>query len=195
MKKTTLCAFLLLSLAMLATAPACWAERPVLGLGIVGGAAVTDAPGDFYSPKAQAVGALGALLEIPVRGHVPLAIALRVHGTTASSLSGGWGYRSHWGGDLRLSGGYRWAPFGQPDSLQLALGVSAGASVNFDIYTWTTLYFFYPGVFLEPHLLLHAPAMKRHGIALVLPIDCYFRRDLDFYGSIGLGVFWRYTLQ
>jgi hypothetical protein len=194
-KKTTLRALLLFSLIVLPTAPACWADRPILGLGILGGVAVTDAPGEFFSPKAQAAGALGVLLEVPVHSWLPIGIAVQLHATTVSGLSGGWGYRSHWGGDLRLSGGYRWGPSAPPDSLQLRFGLSAGASLNFDLYTWTTLYFFYPGVFLEPHLELHSPAMKRHSIALVLPIDYYFRRDLDFSGSIGLGVFWRYILQ
>jgi len=163
-----------------------------LGVGTHGGVALTDHPDEFYTPKAQAVGAVTALLDIPLFSSLSLGFGLQLHTTKASSLAGGWSYRSHWGGGLRLSAGYGVQLPASSRPLQLELGASAGASFNYDLYTWTTLYFFYPGVFLEPHLELYNPKRERSSIALVLPIDYYFRKDLNFSGSIGFGVLWRY---
>ena len=175
------------------------AERPALGVGTRAGVAAAGNPfgydGDFYTPKAQAVWAVDGLLDIPLFSALSLVVGLQLHGTTASSLTGGWAYRSHWGGALRLGTGYGFTVSPPSRPRRLEIGASAGASFNIDMYTWTTLYFFYPGVFLEPFIELHSRAPKRHSLALVLPLDYYFRKDLGFFGSIGVGVMWRYTLQ
>jgi hypothetical protein len=174
--------------------------RPVLGLGIQGGVAVADDPvgfppeyAEFYTPKAQAVGALGASLDFPLFSGSYLGLGLQLHSVTASSPAGGWTYRGHWGGGLRLSAGYGFELPRPAGSLRLSLGASAGGSFNFDLITFTSLFIYYPGIFLQPYLELDNPARKRRSIALVMPIDYYFRRDLEFYGSIGFGVVWRYT--
>lgn len=194
-RKTTLFLCFLIFALVLPT-PVTGITGVALGIGTHGGVALADDPvgfsPDFYTPKAQALGAVTALLDIPLFASLSLGFGLQLHTTTASSLAGGWSYRSHWGGGLRLSAGYGVQLSSSSRPLQLELGASAGASFNFDRYTWTTLLFFYPGVFLEPYLELYNPKRERSSIALVLPIDYYFRKDLDFSGSIGIGVVWRY---
>jgi hypothetical protein len=204
--KTTLIVLLLIGIVLPPAAAddaarSARARRPVLGLGIQGGVALADEPvgsgypSGFYTPKAQAVGAFDALLDVPLFSSLSLGIGLQLHGATASSPAGGWTYRAHWGGGLRLSAGYGFELTESFRPLQLRLGVSAGGSFNLDLITFTTLFFYYPGIFLEPYLEFYNPKREKYGIALILPIDYYFRRDLELYGSIGFGVVWRYTLQ
>jgi hypothetical protein len=166
-----------------------------LGIGAQGGVALTDHPDEFYTPKAQFAGAVTALLDIPLFSTLSLGFGLQLHTTTASSLAGGWLYRSHWGGGLRLSAGYGVQLLTSSRPLQLELGATAGGSFNFDLYTWTTLFFYYPGIFIEPYLEFRNLKRENHSIALVLPIDYYFRKDLRYSGSIGIGVVWRYYLK
>jgi hypothetical protein len=173
--------------------------RPVLGLGILGAIAVADEPvgsgypEGFFTPKAQAVGALRASLDLPLFYPVALGIGFQLHGITASNPAGGWIYRSHWGAAFRFCGSYEFQLSEPSRPLQLTLGISAGGSFNFDLVTYTTLFLYYPGIFLEPRLELNNVRHKNHSLALVLPIDYYFRRDLGYYGSVGLGAVWRYT--
>lgn len=174
-------------------------RRPTFGLGIQSALAVaaepvgSGYPAGFYTPKAQAVGLIAAALDIPLFSAFSLGIGLQLHGVTASNPAGGWIYRSHWGGGLRLSAGYGFLLSEPSRPLQLTLGLAAGGSFNVDLYTLTTLFFFYPGVFLEPYLELDHSSRKHSSVALVLPVEYYFRRDLEFYGSVGFGVLWRYT--
>jgi hypothetical protein len=173
---------------------------PVLGLGMLGAVAVANDPvglppeyAEFYKPKAQAVGALSASLDLPIFSGFFLGLGLQLHGVTASNPAGGWIYRAHWGGGFRLAAGYGFELSRPAKPLTLRLGASAGGSVNFDLVSFTSLFIYYPGIFLEPYLEFDNPERKRRSIALVMPIDYYFRRDLEFYGSIGFGVVWRYT--
>jgi hypothetical protein len=159
--------------------------------------AVADDPfqgsADFFTPKAQAAGALRGVFDVPLFAALSLGIGFDLHGATISSYDGGWVYRSHWGGGLRLSASYDF-PLSDPSRpLQLTLGAGIGGSFNIDLYTFTTVFFFYPGIFVEPYLELDHSKRKNSSLALVLPIDYYFRRDLGFYGSIGVGAVWRYT--
>jgi hypothetical protein len=199
--KTTL--LVLLLFGVLLQSPAAQSaegrKRSSVGIGLIGAVAVADDPlggsPEFFTLKAQAAGAVNLLLDVPVFAGLHAGIGLQFHGTTISSYAGGWVYKSHWGGGLRLSAGYGFPVSEDSRPLQLKLGAAAGASFNIDLYTYTTLFFFYPGVFLEPYLLLDHSKRKNSSLAVVLPVDYYFRRDLGFYGSIGLGVIWRYTLQ
>jgi hypothetical protein len=199
--KTTL--LVLLLFGMLLQSPAAQsAERKgpsMLGFGVIGAVAVADDPlggsPEFFTPKTQAMGAVNLLLDVPLFSRFYAGIGLQFHGTKISNYAGGWVYKSHWGGGLRLSASYG-HPVSEPSRpLQLKLGAAAGASFNVDLYTYTTLFFFYPGVFLEPYLLFDHSERNRSSLSLVLPIDYHFRRDLGFYGSVGLGMIWRYTLQ
>jgi hypothetical protein len=205
-RKTTLLVLLLIAVVFpLAAADAevrsARTERTALGFGILGAVALADEPlgpgypSGFYTPKAQAVGALNALLDVPVYSGFSLGAAFQLHAVTASSLAGGWSYPAHWGGGLRLSAGYGFELTEPSRPLRLRLGTSVGGSFNFDLQSLTTLLFYYPGIFLEPYLEFDSPKRKKRSVALVLPIDYFFRRDLGFYGSIGVGVVRRYTLQ
>jgi len=203
-RKTTLIVLLLIAVVLpLAAVDADERpERPALGFGILAAVAVAGDPvgyppqySEFFTPKAQAVGALSGLLDIPLFASLSLGIGFQLHGTTISNYSGGWVYRSHWGGALRVSAAYGFELTRPSRPLRLKLGASAGGSFNFDLESLTTLFFFYPGIFLEPYLLLDNPERERRSIALVMPVDYYFRRDLGFYGSIGIGVVRRYTLR
>jgi hypothetical protein len=195
-RKTTLFIVLLLGSGLLSPVTAVAARRPALGVGMQAGLAVADDPvgfsSEFYTPKAQAAGALSALLDIPLFSVLSLGLGLELHGTAASSPAGGWEYRSHWGGGLRLSAACGWAV--APPS-RLELGASIGTSFNFDLYTWTTLFFFYPGIYFEPYIAFRSARRPNRSLALVLPVDYYFRKDLEFYGSIGIGIRWRFALQ
>lgn len=194
-KKTTLLVLLLIGFTIYLPFPVSAGGRPVLVVGSYGALAVADAEGEFFGPKAQGLGTINAMLEIPLFCSIPLAFGVQFHAITTSSLSGGWAYRPHWGGGLRVSTGYAWKLPTPSRPLDLKLGAAVGASFNLDLYTWTTLFIYYPGLFLEPYLEIRGRKRPHHSLALALPIDYYFRRDLDFYGSIGIGVVWRYTLQ
>jgi len=177
------------------------AKRPVLGFGITGAVAVTDEPvgagypAGFFTPKAQAVGALSALLDVPLVYSFSLGIGFQLQGVAASNPAGGWTYPAHWGGGFRLSMGYGFELSEPSAALQVRLGTSAGGSANFHLQTFTTLFMFYPGIFLEPYLELDNPKREKRSIAVVLPIEYAFRRDYKFHGSIGIGIVRRYTLQ
>ncbi|UCF97177.1 MAG: hypothetical protein JSV89_18695 [Spirochaetaceae bacterium] len=198
-RKTTVLTLLLICLSLVSLTRADAAGRPTLGLGIQSGVAIADNPVglsyDFFTPKIQAVGALNALLDIPLFSSFSLGLAFQMHGATISNYAGGWVYKSHWGGAVRLSAGYGVQLRDPSQALQLKLGAAAGASFNFDLYTLTTLFFYYPGIFLEPYIELNSSKRKNSSLAFVLPIDYYFRRDLELYLSIGIGALWRYTLQ
>jgi hypothetical protein len=197
--KTTLFVLLLLGPALLSAVRAGAAGRAALGVGMQAGVAVADDPPallgfspEFFTPKAQGYGALSAMLSVPLFSIASLGLGLELHGTTASSPAGGWEYQSHWGGGLRLSAACGWGL--RPPS-RLELGASIGGSFNFDLYTRTTLFFFYPGIFVEPYIALRSARRPNRSLALIMPVDYYFRRDLEFYGSIGIGVRWRFALQ
>jgi hypothetical protein len=70
-------------------------------------------------------------------------------------------------------------------------GGATGASLNYDRYTHTDLYFFYPGWFLEPQLELQLRPGGRTSLALSVPLDVYFRRDLQVATAIGLATSFR----
>jgi hypothetical protein len=196
-RKTTVLIVLLLGSGLLLPVTAAAERRPALSVGMQAGVAVADDPvggysTEFFTPKAQACGALSALLSVPLFSVASLGLGLEFHGTTASSPAGGWEYRSHWGGAFRLSAACGWEL--TPPS-RLELGASIGGSFNFDLYTRTTLFFFYPGIFVEPYIALRSARRPNRSLALILPVDYYFRRDLEFYGSISIGVRWRFALQ
>lgn len=192
MIKKTILLFFFLTLAVVLPTPLRAITGSALGVGIHGAVAMTEHPDEFFTPKAQVVGAVTALLDIPLFSSLSLGVGLQLHSAMASNLSGGWRYRSYWGGGLRLSAGYGLQLSSASRPLQLELGASAGGSFNLDLYTWTTLFFYYPGIFFEPYLEFYNPKWAKHSFSLVLPIDYYFRKDLDFSGAIGIGVLWRY---
>ena len=146
--KTTLAVVLLIGF-LLQPAAAFSAERsewPALGLGVIAAVAVADDPfggsADFFTPKAQAAGALRGVFDFPLFAALKLGIGFDLHGATISSYAGGWVYRSHWGGGLRLSASYGFSMSEPSRPLQLTLGAGIGGSFNVDLYTFTNLFFF-----------------------------------------------------
>lgn len=170
-------------------------SAPSLGAAFHAGVAVSDDPRSFYTAKLQASGALRGSIELPLFFPVSLELALQLHDTFASSLSGGWGYRSYWGWGARLAAGFALPLRSSSADRTVKAGAFVGASGNYDRYTWTHLFFFYSGLFLEPFLEFHFTALKRQSFSLIMPIDYFFRKDLRFSGSVGIGLQWRYYLR
>jgi len=162
---------------------------PALELGLLGRAVFTR--GESLPLKVQAAGAASLRGEIPVMPSAALGLGLDGHDTLGSSLAGGWQYSGHLGCGLRLYGRVR-GPLGSTSGGRTPyLGAATGVSLNYDRHTYTDLYFFYPGWFLEPQLELQLRPGGRSGLALSLPLDVFFRKDLDLSVAVGLGVSWR----
>lgn len=193
-KKTTLYLCFLIFAALL-PAPVSGIDGLALGAGVYSALAITNGVGDYFTTMPQAAVGGSVFLDIPLFSSFSLGLALQVHDTLASPFSsGGWYYKSHWGTGFRTSIGYGiLLPSSGPRDLQL--GTSLGASFNYDRRTLTSLFFFYPGVYLEPFFEFSSLKPKKYSFTLILPIDYYFRKDLDFSGSIGLGILWRYYLK
>ncbi len=181
----------LLALGAAAPHPSGAIDGFAVGAGFNGAVALTRR--EQLPAKSQGAGSLALLIDIPLYSSLFLGIAWQLHGTLASNLSGGFQYKSHWGNGLRLAAGYGFAlpGSGRP---ALELGTSAGASLNYDRYTLTWLTFFYPGMFLEPYLELCHPGPGKNSLKVVLPLDWYFRKDLEISASIGIAVQWRYYI-
>ena len=190
-KKATVLLLALLALGAAAPQPSGAIDGFALGAGFNGAVALTRR--ELLPAKAQAAGSLALLIDIPLYSSLFFEAAWQLHGVLASSLSGGFQYRGHWGNALRLAAG---GGFALPHSgaLSLELGASAGASLNVDRYALTRLSFFYPGVFLEPYLELYWSRLGKNSFKAVLPLDWYFRKDLEISLSIGIGLQWRYYI-
>jgi hypothetical protein len=162
---------------------------PALELGLQGQAELTREEGRPL--KAQAAGTAWVRGEVPLLPFAALGLGLDAHDALGSSLAGGWQYSGHLGVGLRLYGRLGLPLSVTPAGRHLYLGGATGASLNYDRYAYTELHFFYPGWFLEPQLELQLRPGGRSGLALALPLDVYFRKDLEVSAAVGLGVGWR----
>lgn len=139
-----------------------------------------------YDLKLQlaTVGEAGISLGI---GPITVGPYLGLHYTGASSISGGYAYRGfrgwHWGGRV----GIRGKPLEIGRSLSLRPGLRAGGSVRYSRLQYTELIFFYPQIGVAPYVDV-GRARDTWWARFLLPIDVYFRRDLDYSVSMGLGV-------
>lgn len=183
----------ILSAALTSTASASAAERGIAGfsVGVRSGGALglTDSP--IFPMKAQAGWELGLLADFPLFPPLAGGLALGYHQWFPSDLSAGFLYRGHSGAELALylsAKALLWRVAGRLDVLA---GLEAGASSNFDRYSLTELYFFYPGVLMQPFLEFHFRMLGANTLILILPLELYFRKDLDLSASFGLGVQWR----
>lgn len=188
-RKTTA---VLLAVAAVCAAPL-WAQGGLRGAALEtalqGQAALTREEGRPL--KAQAAGAAGLRGELPVTRRAALGLGLDGHATLGSSLSGGWQYAGHLGAGLRLYGRLHF-PLGAMVGQRLVrAGGATGVSLNYDRYTHTDLYFFYPGWFLEPQLELQLRPGGRTSLGLSVPLDVYFRRDLQLSAAAGLAMSFR----
>jgi hypothetical protein len=147
---------------------------------------------DPFPLKAQGAGSLSLLAELPVAEPLALGLGLRLQGTLASGLSGGFQYRGHWGAGLLLGARLGvWLPGGGSVSA-LRVGTQMGALLSYERYSLTVLYFFYPGLYCEPFLELQFLRLPRFTFALGLPVEYHFRKDPPCSGSVGLGLTCRY---
>jgi hypothetical protein len=162
---------------------------PALDLGLRGQAELTRE--ERFTTKAQASGGVSVRGELPLWRVAALGLGVDGHGTLGSSLEGGWQYRGHLGMGLRLYGRLRLPLAVSWGGRLLYLGGATGASLNYDRYVYTQLHFFYPGWFLEPQMELQLRPAGRSSLALLLPIDVYFRKDLELSTAAGLGISWR----
>lgn len=162
---------------------------PALELGLQAQAAFTRA--ESFALKGQAAGAVAVRGELPLLPWAALGLGLDGHWTLGSGLEGGWQYSGHLGAGLRAYGRLRFSLGPTEGGRSLHLGAATGASFNYDRYAFTLLRFFYPGWFLEPQVELQLRPGGRSGLALSLPVDVYFRKDLDLSAAVGLGASWR----
>ena len=172
-----------------------WPEIRGLALGAKFGADVGLTRDSRFALKAQAGGNLGLMLDFPIVTPLYAGLSFTFHRTWASSLKGGIIYRGYSGIDSRLFLILKGLINAEAGPLNLLLGGAGGASARFDKYQYTLLYFFYPGVFLEPFLELQIIPWKS-SLQVSLPIDWYFRKDLVVSASAGLAVVWKlYVLR
>jgi len=138
---------------------------------------------------------------------------LGIHGTEASNLGGGWGYRGYEGVHLRLQGefflpplsaGGSTAPVGTNDTSGVRAstnttsgvraGVGGGGGGFFSRYKETDQVLFYPSAYA--FLFLDAPTgSPKVRIRYTFPFEWYFRKDLATSFSLGLsfGVLYTWT--
>jgi len=128
---------------------------------------------------------------------------LGIHGTEASNLGGGWGYRGYEGVHLRLqgefllpplSGGGPSVPIDTNGTSGVRAGVGGGGGGFFSRYKETDLVLFYPSAYA--FLFLEAPTgSPKVRIRYTFPFEWYFRNDLATSFSFGLsfGVLYTWT--
>jgi hypothetical protein len=161
-----------------------------LGLRSGGAVALTESP--LFPMKAQAAWQAGAMSEFALFGFIALGISLDYHYTAASDLAGGFLYRGHGGFCPGLYLSVKAPLIRSAKRMALYGGAAVGGSANFDRYSLTELYFFYPSLFLEPFLEFHFPRLGPNTFCLSAPLRLDFRRDLERSLAIGLAVSWRY---
>ncbi|MCX7788184.1 MAG: hypothetical protein N2442_10865 [Spirochaetes bacterium] len=113
---------------------------------------------------------------------------LGLHGTGATNLNRGWGYRGYEGVHARLQVEF---PFSTSSS-SIRAGWGGGSGAFFSRYRDTDLLFFYPSVctfvFLD-----YATTSPRIRIRYLAPFEWYFRKDLTTSFSFGLSIGVVYT--
>ena len=114
-----------------------------------------------------------------------MGTAVGFHWTGGSNLAGGFLYRAYNGFDLRIYA----SMVGQaaPSSM-LTLGFHIGPLARLDRYSRTLLYFFYPGVYVHPFLEGRFRNSFLSRWTLGIPVELYFRKDLQLSLSAGLGL-------
>ncbi len=142
--------------------------------------------------KAQADGGLGIGVELPVRGRVAAVLTLGLHTTLPSSLAGGFAYRGFWGLDMRLLLALKDLHAFSFAGRRSGLGIAAGLVTRYDRYHYTRLYFFYTGLAVEPLWEIFLTDRRHHALQLALPVELYFRRDLELSAFGGLSVSWKF---
>lgn len=143
--------------------------------------------------------------------------SLGIHGTEASNLDGGWGYRGYEGAHARLGLEVPFSSRGSPkgglptgdtpagdtqstavplgksgQDLGFQAGVGGGGGAFFSRYRETDLVFFYPSVYAFL-FLDHYTTSPRVRIRYTIPFEWYFRKDLAASFSLGISIGVMYT--
>ncbi len=141
---------------------------------------------ETFPVKTQADGGFGLSLEFSPSSFLGFALAYALHWTGPSNLEGGFAYRAYSGSDIRLSVSFRYAELLNNESVILLFGSYQGGIARFDRYDFTSLHFFYPGLFVQPFLELGLHVFPESSMQLSLPLELCFRHDLVLSASVGL---------
>ena len=157
----------------------------------VGGAVLTQMEG--FPAKVHTDGALGFGFEFFPLRWVGIGTSIRYHWTLPSTTEGGFIYRGHSGPEGRLFLTVRHPDFHKANVFFLGIGADVGGLARFDSYTNTSLYFFYPGVFIQP--FFDFTLNRNHGVSYRIfgLVDLYFRRDLRLSAGSGIGLSIRFS--
>jgi len=164
------------------------------GLVLGGGTVFSRAPGFGTKPQGMVEAELENLLSGRSFGG---ALILGLHSAAPSGIRGGYGYRGWEGMHLRLSGEMYLSPArrrvggeGNPDAasggMLLRPGFGAALGGFFSMYRHTEILFFYPSLRLQPFADL-IPPRSLVRLRFALPVEVFFRRDLDVSWAVGLG--------
>lgn len=159
-----------------------------LTLAVTGSANAQLSAADGYLPKAQLGGEAGLNLLFPVNRWLALGGSAGILGANASDMLGGFGYRSFIGGFLGFVAEAS-APLASWTYVgALRGGGRLGALANIAGYSDTTLAFFFPSIALDGFLVWTPAAVPFLDFGLTVPLRIHFRRDMQFSGSVGLGL-------
>lgn len=163
---------------------AVWGRDLAFGIGAEGGVMLVR--DNRFPLKVQPWAAMGAGAELSLFKSLSSGLALLVHNTWPSSLSGGVIYRGFSGIELRLHLAYKSLLLSAPNPL---IGLAGWVTARLDRYTYTELTFFYPGAGLAP--LLEWQLGGNSVLLFSLPATLFFRRDLQLSLSLGLSIGWK----
>ena len=164
--------------------PAVWGQGFSFGIRAEGGVMLVR--DNRYPLKVQPWAGIGAGAELSLFKTLSSGLALFVHNTWPSSLSGGVIYRGFSGIELRLHLAYKSPLLPEPN---LLIGLAGWVTARLDRYTYTELAFFYPGAGLEP--MLEWQLGGNYVLLFSLPVTLFFRRDLRLSLSLGLSLGWK----
>jgi hypothetical protein len=141
-----------------------------------------------YGAKAQFAGEAGLDVLFPATRWLGLGVWAGGLGAMPSDMNGGFGYRAYSGGFFGFV-----AEAGAPLVSWKSVGVLSGgarlgALANVAGYGSTGLVFFFPSLALDGFFAFSPAAAPMLEIGLSVPLRAYFRRDLAFSGSVGLGL-------
>lgn len=167
-------------LFLLVGAPA--SDAFVFGLRTQAEGSVAKAP--LWPAKIQPGARINLVTEWDLGYRWRFVSALGYHYIGRSNLAGGVLYRAYSGVDLRSG----FAAVGGDDSSRLSFGLAAGGYARIDFYEYTRLFFFYPGIYVEPFLEGRPDRPWRSHWQLSFPMELAIRRDLELCLSVGVGL-------
>ena len=144
-----------------------------------------------FSLKNQADVALGLNVDVYPLPFLGIGASYRYHWTLPSGSRDGYVYRGTSGSEVRTFLAACHPRILAVSSLILAAGTDIGVLLRLDSYQLTSLYFIYPGVYIQPFLDLILDDKPGFSFRLFLSLDYFFRKDLLFNASAGPGIAFR----